>query len=218
MDKVTHLREMRRGYVAVFASGETLPLSPADLRALPLAVGDAVDLADYRPRLLLRQYPEALNRAVGLLAVRARSRQEIQRRLLERGYLPDTVELVLFKLEKEDLQDDASFAQAWAENRAARGMGKARLRQELRMKGVESDVADSALESLDDDDIARQAQTLAEKLLRRLRDEAPQDARRKALGAMQRRGYSYGEASKALQAATDELGIVEYFEGDAPAE
>ena len=218
MDKVTHMREMRRGYVAVFASGETLPLSPADLRALPLAAGDAVDLADYRQRLLLRQYPEALNRAVGLLAVRARSRQEIQRRLLERGYLPDTVELVLFKLEKEDLQDDATFAQAWAENRAARGMGKARLRQELRMKGVESDVADSALESLDDGDIARQAQTLAEKLLRRLNDEAPQDARRKALGAMQRRGYSYGEASKALQAAIDALGIVAYFENDAPEE
>ena len=92
-----------------------------------------------------------------------------------------------FKLEKENLLSDEAFAKAWAENRAARGLGKARLRRELRMKGVEADVADGAVDALDGDDMDRQAKALAEKLLRRLRGEALPDARRKVLAAMQRR-------------------------------
>lgn len=205
MDKVEALRKTRQGFVAVWESGETVRLSAADLRALPLSVGDNKDPATYRHSLLLRQYPEALNRAVGLLAVRARSRQEIEKRLVERGYLLDTVEMVLFKLEQENLLSDEAFAKAWAESRAARGLGKARLRQELRVKGVETGVADDALNALDDGDMEKQAKALAEKLLRRLRGEPQPDARRKALAAMQRRGYSYGEASRALNAAFTDM-------------
>lgn len=214
MDKLVALREARHGYTAVFQSGESLRLSPADLRALPLSVGDAVDVSAYRQNLLLRQYPEALDRAVGLLSVRARSKQEVERRLAERGYLPDTVEMVLYKLERERLLNDEAFAQAWAEGRAARGMGKARLRQELRMKGVESDIADDAINALDDEEMARQAQALAERLLRRLADEPPQNARRKALAAMQRRGYAYGDATKALQSAMAELDASDGWGGE----
>jgi regulatory protein len=207
MDEVTALRETGRGFVAVFAGGETLRLSKADLRALPLAAGDQVDLADYRKRLLLRQYPEALNRAVGLLAMRARSKQEVERRLTERGYLPETVEMVLFKLERENLLGDEDFAKTWAESRATLGVGKMRLRQELRMKGVDGDVAEDVLATLDEEGMAQQALALAEKLLRRLKNEALPDARRKALAAMQRRGYGYGEASRAIQAALAQMEI-----------
>ena len=214
MDKVVALRELRRSFIVAFQSGESLRLSPADLRALPISVGDAVDVAAYRQSVLLRQYPEALDRAVGLLAVRARSRQEVERRLAERGYLSDTVEMVLYKLERERLLSDEAFAQAWAEGRAARGLGKARLRQELRMKGVESGIADNAIDALDDGDMARQARAVAEKLLRRLAGERPQDARRKALAAMQRRGYAYGDAMKALQAASTELDTSASFDAE----
>ena len=73
------------------------------------------------------------------------------------------------------------------------------------MKGVETGVADDALNALDDGDMEKQAKALAEKLLRRLRGEPQQDARRKALAAMQRRGYSYGEASRALNAALADM-------------
>jgi hypothetical protein len=165
MDEVTALRETGRGFVAVFAGGETLRLSKADLRALPLAAGDQVDLADYRKRL------------------------------------------VLFKLERENLLGDEDFAKTWAESRATLGVGKMRLRQELRMKGVDGDVAEDVLATLDEEGMAQQALALAEKLLRRLKNEALPDARRKALAAMQRRGYGYGEASRAIQAALAQMEI-----------
>lgn len=200
-DRVARVEALPRGYRVEFDSGRTLRLSRADYNALPLAEGEAVDWDAYRQALLARQYPEALNRAVGLLATRARSTQELERRLQALQYLPDTVELVLYKLEKEKLLDDEAFARAWAEGRSARGIGKARLRMELRQKGVDAGAADEAVASLDEADSQQQALALAEKLLRRHAGETQAEAFRKALMAMQRRGYAYGEAAKALREA-----------------
>ena len=136
-DMVTQLREERNGYRVTVNDRETFRLSFADYRAFPLREGDALDFEQYRKNLLFRQYPEALNRAVALLATRARSRHEVEQRLLTRGYLADTVEIVLYKLEKEHLLDDTAFAAAWTQARSTRGLGKMRLRQELYQKGVD---------------------------------------------------------------------------------
>ena len=199
-DTVTNLRTLRKGYEVTFDSGERLYLSNADFRALPLALGDSLDLRAYRHDLLLRQYPEALNRAVGLLATRARSQAEVERRLTAAGYQSDTVEMVLYKLEKERLLDDGAFAQAWVAQRSARGLGAMRLRQELRQRGVDETQASAAIEALAEEDTLAQAQALAAKLYRRYAAEPQAEAKRKTLVAMQRRGYRYGEASRALQA------------------
>ena len=200
-DVVTEITELRRGVRVTVNRSEVFQLSPAEMRDLPLTVGEALDWEEYRQRLLLRQYPDALNRAVSLLATRARSTAELTRRLAGQGYLPDTVEMVLYKLEKERLTDDAAFAKAWVENRAARGVGKMRLKQELRLKGIQEGETEEALASLDEDTAAAQATALASKLLRRHRAAPAQEKRRKVITAMQRRGYSYGEAARALDAA-----------------
>lgn len=205
-DVVMTVETLVKGYRVVLGSGRALRLSKADYSALPLAEGDTVDWDAYRQALLARQYPEALNRAVGLLATRARSTQELSQRLQALQYLPDTVELVLYKLEKEKLLNDEAFARAWAENRSARGIGKARLTMELRQKGVDAAAAADAVSSLDEADGEQQALALAQKLLRRHANEPQAEAYRKALAAMQRRGYAYGEAARALRTAQASAG------------
>ena len=200
-DVVTDITALRRGVRVTVNGSNVFHLSHAELRDLPLAVGESFDWADYQQRLLLRQYPEALNRAVGLLATRSRSTAELTRRLTENGYLPETIEMVLYKLEKEQLTDDAAFARAWVENRAARGMGKMRLKQELRMKGVSETQAEEALAAVDEDTQAAQATALAAKLCRRHRSAPVPERRRKVIMAMQRRGYRYSEAAAALETA-----------------
>lgn len=201
MDRVTDVKPLKRGFQLTVNNREILRLSGADYRELPLCEGESFDLEAYKNKLLLRQYPEALNRAVGLLAIRARSRQEVERKLTDSGYLPDTVEMVLFKLQKEKLLDDEAFALAWVHSRMGRGLGKARIRQELYQKGIAGDVAQAALMTLYAEDIDSQALALAEKLLRRVAGQSAPDAKRKVLAAMLRRGYGYGEASRALSAA-----------------
>ena len=129
----------------------------------------------------------------------------MERRLHERGYLADAVEMAVYKLEKEALLDDGAFARAWARARAARQLGRARILQELRQKGVDSHIAEAAVAELNEDDEADAATALASKLLKRHQRETAGDAMRKAIAAMQRRGYNYGEAKRALEAALEQL-------------
>ncbi|MCE5343646.1 MAG: recombination regulator RecX [Eubacteriales bacterium] len=202
-DLVTSLREERGGYAVTVNETESFRLSRADFRALPLQEGQALHLKQYLHDLLLRQYPEALNRAVKLLAIRERSHAEIERRLINAGYLPDTVEMTLYKLEKESLLDDDAFAHAWAKARSAKRLGKARILQELRQKGVDNAIAQAAVADLDDDAQAEAAVVLASKLLKRNESQTPDVVMRRAVAAMLRRGYTYGEASRALQTALE---------------
>jgi regulatory protein len=204
-DLVTSLREVRGGYRVTVNDTETFRLSKAEYRELPIAEGQALDFEQYRQELLLLQYPAALDHAVKLLALRPRSIREVERNLNERGCLSDTVEMVLYKMEKEKLLDDETFARSWAHARASLGLGRPRILQELRQKGVDGAIARAAVAELDTDETDTQAMVLAMKLLRRHPDIADPDAIRKALEAMQRRGYSYGEAARALKAALRQM-------------
>jgi regulatory protein len=202
-DRVTAIMEDRGGYRVTVNDGEPFRLSRADFRAFPLNEGQKIDLAQLMRELLLRQYPEALNRAVGLLAIRPRSHREVERRLTEKGYHPDTIEMVLYKLEKESLVDDETFAHEWAAARSQLHIGRARILQELRQKGVAQATAQAAIDELDADSEYTAAVALAAKLLKRHEKEPSPVALRKSIAAMQRRGYAYGEASRALRSAID---------------
>ena len=204
-DLVTRMAVERGGYRVTVNDTDTFHLSKAEFRALPLQEGQSLDWAEYQKNLLLIQYPDALNRAVRLLAIRPRSRREVERSLQARGCIPDTVEMVIYKLEKEKLLDDAEFASAWVQARSGLGMGRARIQQELRMKGIDSETAESALAELSEEEQDAQALAFAEKLLRRHHDLAPSDAIHKSLSGMQRRGFSYGEALRALKTKMAQL-------------
>ncbi len=119
-DLVTSVREEPGGYRVTVNETESFHLGKAEYRARPFAQGESLDWESLKQELLLSQYPAALERAVKLLAVRARSRAEIKRRLTAAGYLPDAVEMAVYKLETEALLDAAAFARTWARDRAAR--------------------------------------------------------------------------------------------------
>ncbi len=202
-DAVTQVRELANGFRVTLNDRSSLRLTRADQRTLALREGDRVNEAELRHTLLLSQYPAALNRAVRLLAVRARSCYEIEKRLADACYLDDTVEMVLEKLRGEGFVNDAAFAAQWAGDRSARQIGSARILYELRQKGVDEAIARQAVEALEDKRQAESAAALAAKLWKRYRAYPAADARRKAMAAMQRRGYAYAEAERALHCATD---------------
>ena len=177
-------------------------LSYADYRERPLLANDFVDLAEYEEWLLPRHYAQALNKAVAFLAVRSRSRQEVEQKLQSKGYLDRAIELALYKLEKEKLLDDEAFAREWAQARNHRHLGKVRILQELRQKGISRTIAEKACADLPREEQETQAVALACKLLRRYAaQENETKAVQKIMAAMGRRGFSYEEASRAFQTA-----------------
>ena len=77
------------------------------------------------------------SRALGLLDQRARSRKELQDRLVAAEFEPDVVEAVLDDLAGVGLIDDESFAREWVRQRhVRRGKSAQALNLELKDKGV----------------------------------------------------------------------------------
>jgi len=192
-----------KSFVKVVINGdEAFSLSTGMYQEQPLKPNDPIDLPAFRDWLLKKQYPEALSKAVRFLASRARSRQEVARRLLDYGYMEKTAALVLLKLEKERLVDDEDFARFWAAGRMRRGLGEGRILLELRQKGVSKLAAEKAFADVDPEERDREAVKLALKLLKRYAGEQdPVRFARKVLAAMNRRGFTYGEASAAMTRA-----------------
>lgn len=73
---------------------------------------------------------------MNLLARREHSLFELRRKLRRRFQDEDLVDTQLQRLVEENLQSDQRFAESYARQRAGRGYGPARLRQEMRDKGV----------------------------------------------------------------------------------
>ena len=205
MDVITEIRKDRGVYRVAISCGETIRLPSALMRERPLQEGQEIDLEEFDQWLLLRQYRHALDRAVGYLALRAHSRHEIEEKLLRAGYRPNTIEMVLYKLQRENLLDDADFARQWTESRSHRKLGRSRIAQELRRKGIASDVAEEALSAIDDDDQLSAAIALAEKAAARIKPgEDPRKAGNRILAMLSRRGYSWEIAKAALHQAMAE--------------
>lgn len=199
MEVIESIRRVR-GKVYITIGSEEIVIPLRLFRERPLEEGEEIDPEEYDHWLLLHQYRPALERAVELLAARAHSRREIEQKLRRSGYRPSTIEMVLYKLERERLLDDADFARQWVESRANRKLGRRRIQQELRHKGVSAEEAEAALEDIDEEDQLSAAVSLAEKAAARVRPgEDPRKAAQRITGMLIRRGFGWDVAREALQ-------------------
>ena len=207
LDAVKEINEKRHSAVIVMESGEQFWLTWTQLQEHePFVVGLEVDADELKRWLLPRQYPMALNDAVALLAQRARASGEIRQKLRRKLYMEDTIEMVLYKLEKERFLDDEAFARDWAASRARSQIGRSRILQELRMKGIPQEMAEEALEELDEEEGDEAAAALARKLLKRyVKEEDQRKAMQKLLAAMARRGYGYEASRRAVETAIEQM-------------
>ena len=142
-------------------------------------------------------------RALGLLAVRPRSRHELERRLLQAGFDAHEVGDVLERLEAVGLIDDEAFARALAEQAfGARRSGARAVRSALAAKGVSGTTAAAVIEELGGDEEER-ALELAVSRLTRLRGVAPERAFARLVGLLGRRGYPPATARRAARLALE---------------
>ena len=202
--EVTDIRHVRRR-VTLTIGTETVTVSRALYRERPIQIGEDVDLEEYGQWILLHQYRPALDYALTLLGARAFATGELHSRLTRAGYAPQTADMVLFKLEKVGVMDDEAFAKSWAEGRMHAGLGRSRIAQELRCKGIGQELIARTLDALDGEDQAAEAVRMAQKGLRRAKPgEDPRKTDQRVLAMLARRGYRYDEAKAALETAKEE--------------
>lgn len=164
--------------------------------------------AELPPELLARlgrlTDDEAAYRA-GLVALghRPRATVDLGRRLVRSGHPPASVECALARLTGLGLLDDAAFAANYVETRSERGRGPARLQRDLRMLGVDPDVASAAITAHwpDEQGPAEAALRLAQRRARQLAHLERPVQRRRLLAYLARRGFTGRAALDAVHLA-----------------
>jgi regulatory protein len=140
-------------------------------------------------------------RALGLLAVRPRSRRELERRLLHAGFEDTEVADVLGRLERVGLIDDEAFARGLAEQAFGnRRSGVRAVREALASKGVAPATSAAVIRELGGDEEER-ALELARSRATRLGGLPQEKAYARLVGLLARRGYAPGVARDAARVA-----------------
>ncbi len=150
-----------------------------------------VDLSEERLKQLLEVelYRRCYEIGLRFLAYCPRSEREIQQRLHRRGFDDAVVNKVLVKLRKENLINDAAFAQSWKDSRLSSNPKSRRMvKYELMRKGVSSEAVDKAIGDMDDTANAYKAGLRKARLLSSL---SYSEFRRRMESYLKWRGFSY---------------------------
>ncbi len=145
----------------------------------------------------------AYNWALDYLSYRPRSRAEVITHLQKRQVPESQIEKIVDRLEEAGLLDDEAFARFWVENRERfRPRGLRALRYELRNKGVDDEVIDQALASVD---VSVSAYHAASKKAQQLCHVDEPTFKQKLVTYLARRGFEYTVAREAAERHWAEL-------------
>ena len=139
-----------------------------------------------------------------LLSVRARSRRELETRLLRAGFQADEVHGEVARLEAVGLVDDEAFARQVAEHELTRRQsGRRAVVSRLMAKGVTRDQIDRVLDEIagEPDDV--RALELARTRCRRLGSLSPEQAFSRLVAFLARRGFEHEVARRAARTALE---------------
>ena len=137
---------------------------------------------------------KAKSRALDYLAHKPRTETEVRRKLRQKEYSEPVIESVVKRLHELGYLDDAQYAEQYVERRfASKGYGPVRIRQELRKRGIDRHLAETAVDDfLEDESTLVAAREKAEKRWPRIaREDDPRKRRDKLYRYLKRRGYTY---------------------------
>ena len=142
------------------------------------------------------------------LTGRARTRSELAEKLRKRNVPSEIATRLLDRFEEVGLIDDAAFAQDWiAQRQATRGLARRALAVELKRKGLDDEVARSALEEIDSDAEDDAAREQVRRKLRSIRGLEPERATRRLVGMLVRKGHSAGVAYRIVREELEAAGL-----------
>ncbi|MBT4978364.1 MAG: regulatory protein RecX [Gemmatimonadetes bacterium] len=152
------------------------------------------------------QLQKAKDAAYNYLSYRARSVKEVRDKLVQKEFAEEIIEQVVDDLQRQKLLNDREFARRFVEARLGRANGSRKLAQELRRKGIETEIIDEVLgEFAATLDSEERAMGLLGKQAWRYRGLERDKAKRRMLGFLARRGYDAQMARSAVDKVWQEL-------------
>lgn len=147
------------------------------------------------------EYEQAMNQAMYYLGVRARTVKQMEDYLIKKQHDEHTIARVMEKLIEYGLLDDEQYAQRYVQTRKETS-GKYLLRQKMKMQGLSSDVIDEAVGAIPFEDQVAAARALID---RKMAGDEREDALRRAVQSVMRRGFAYDVVRAAADQYKEEL-------------
>ena len=201
----------REGRYVVQLDGEPFAtVSVEVISRLRLAVGQRLDETAVAALVEERELLAAYDKALDLLAFRARSGAELRRRLVQKGIEGPRAEEAVRRLIANGLVDDRAYAETVVRSKAlGGGASRRRVGQELARRGVDRETANAAVAHVWQEESVDQtsaAEALARKRLGSLRGLDAPTRRRRLYAFLARRGYDADEIRRAMAAVLDDAG------------
>lgn len=140
----------------------------------------------------------AFNYSLKYLSFRARSTKEIKDYLVRKNFIEATIDAAIQKLNELKFLNDEGFAKAWIESRQKhKGKSKFVLKQELRIKGIDSGMIDHTLQEAQED--FETARILFEKKKKLFQGLSKIEFKKRMGAYLQRRGFTWEIIKKLLR-------------------
>ncbi len=163
-----------------------------------LRPGDEISDEELRELLLASDSRRAQEKAMYLLEHRSHSKKELADKIARTAASREAAQAAADRMEELGLLDDEAYARDLArELFIRRHWGALRVKQELRLKGIDSGLIEELLAEYGDED--RALENLREILDRKYMGWAEDEkVRRRAFAALQRLGYPYDLIRRAM--------------------
>ena len=132
--------------------------------------------------------------AANMIGSRALSKKELTKRLIKKGNDEADAQAAADWLEDIGAVDDAGYAAALARHYGGKGYGAARVKEELRRRGVDRELWDEALEEMPET-----AEILDRLIQKKCKGDLSDPKEKKRVSdALIRRGFSWGDVRAAM--------------------
>ncbi len=193
---ITDIRTRRKGLSQLYIDGEeAMKLDTFTLEANGIKTGQSLTDEELFGLIKKSEAHRASEKALYLLEYRARSKKELIDKVSEVAS-KETAEQTADRMEELGLIDDREFARVFVRQLfSVKKFGKRRVVQELRIKGISSEIIDEVIEEYEDEPIEK-IKMLLEKKYRGFADD--EKIKRRAVSALQRYGYSFDEIREGM--------------------
>ena len=176
-----------------FSDGNTLRLYRQTVEDFALYNGQEFSEKEFLALQTAASRMSAKMRAVRTVAASSVSKAELERRLIFKGEDPDHAKEAVSWMQEMHLVDDLETARQIVSRCISKGYGKARAKQALYEKRIPKAYWDEVLEDYPD-----QTDCIEEFLKNKLGMSRDEKDGRKAIDALLRRGFTYGQVRQAL--------------------
>jgi regulatory protein len=192
---ITRIEQQKRNKhrFSIYVDGEySFAVHEDVLISCRLLKGKEIDVAEWEYIIIEEEKKKAERVGLHYLSYRPRATKEMVLHLASKDFTSEIIDTLIERWTQVGYLNDHTFAKQWLEERIRlKKKGRLLLREELKQKGVSSNIIDQVMVTVDQDEEFRACLELAQKKKRMIKETEKRKAKQKLYAYLQRRGYPF---------------------------